>query len=262
MGALHPGHGSLVRVSASEHPVTVVSIFVNPTQFGVNEDFTTYPRTFQEDVALAASFGATHIFAPTADEMYPAGFSTSVSTGHLSTILEGARRPGHFDGVATVVCKLFSAIMPHVAYFGQKDYQQTLVVRRLITDLNLRINLNVVPTVREPDGLAMSSRNRYLSPVERKSATVLYRALMAGASVVKRGSGVRAEIEAAMTAELIGFDVDYATAAQASTLEQPSVFRAPDTIVLLLAVRIGKTRLIDNVVVPLGDDNLRSHNVL
>jgi pantoate--beta-alanine ligase len=245
MGALHDGHGALIAASASEHPVTVVSVFVNPTQFGPTEDFTRYPRTLEADIALAERHGATHVFAPSAADMYPDGYSTSITVGPLSTILEGAIRPGHFDGVATVVAKLFNAMLPHEAYFGQKDYQQTLVIKRLVADLNLPVLINVRSTVREADGLAMSSRNRYLTPEQRAASSAIYRALQAGARVMAGGSCNRAEIEASMVEALSEFTIDYAVAARANSLDLPEEFSIGEEIVLLLAARLGATRLID-----------------
>ncbi len=249
MGALHDGHGSLIAASAAQHPATVVSIFVNPKQFGPTEDYSQYPRTLEADVALAERAGATHVFAPSADEMYPAGFGTTITVSPLSTILEGAIRPGHFDGVATVVNKLFNAILPTEAYFGQKDYQQTLVIKRMVADLNLGVRISVQPTIREPDGLAMSSRNRYLTTEQRTAAVTIFTALQAGAKVIEGGSGKRTEIEAAMLVELEEFEVDYAVAARAESLELPDTFATDEKVVLLVAARVGQTRLIDNVLV-------------
>lgn len=252
MGALHSGHASLITASSAAHTASVVSIFVNPTQFGANEDYSRYPRTLQADIALAADHGATHVFAPSAEEMYPQNHGTTITVSPLSTILEGAYRPGHFDGVATIVCKLFAAMLPTAAYFGSKDFQQTLVVKQMVRDLNLPIVIRVMPTVRESDGLALSSRNRYLAPDHRSSAVALYHALLAGAKIWEGGSGLRTEIEAAMLAVLREFDVDYAVAATADTLEMPSVFDKGSEVVLLVAARVGSTRLIDSMVLRSG----------
>ncbi len=249
MGALHDGHASLITASSQENTATVVSIFVNPTQFGPHEDYQRYPRTFDADVALAERHGATHVFAPSADDMYPKGFETTINVGRLSTILEGERRPGHFDGVATVVAKLFQAMLPHRAYFGQKDFQQTLVIKRMVADLNIPVQVKIQPTVREASGLAMSSRNRYLSAEEQTIAASIYLALEAGKAIVERGSRVRTEIEQAMHGQLADFDVDYAVAATAEALSTPEQFSPDEQIVLLIAARLGTTRLIDNTTI-------------
>ena len=249
MGALHEGHGSLIRASHAVHNATVVSVFVNPTQFGPNEDYTQYPRTLEDDVVLAERFGASHIFAPSVQEMYPNGFATSVNIGAIATMFEGAIRPGHFEGVATVVAKLLNAVLPDNAYFGQKDYQQTIVIKRMASDLNIPVNIIVQPTLRELNGLAMSSRNRYLSTDERSTASAIYRALQAGKQCVEGGIRMRAEIEQTMRDELGAFTVDYASVADADTLVSPEIFEPQTSAVLLVAARLGTTRLIDNELV-------------
>jgi pantoate--beta-alanine ligase len=176
MGYLHAGHLSLVRQARADTGVVVVSIFVNPTQFGPHEDLSRYPRDLERDLALLESVGTDIVFAPQADDLYPSGFATYVQpVGPLAEVLEAASRPGHFRGVATIVLKLFELVRPHQAYFGQKDAQQAAVIQRMVTDLNLPVRLRVLPIVREPDGLAMSSRNVYLGPEDRAAATVLYR---------------------------------------------------------------------------------------
>ena len=249
MGALHEGHGSLIRASHAVHNATVVSVFVNPTQFGPNEDYTQYPRTLEDDVVLAERFGASHIFAPSVQEMYPNGFATSVNIGAIATMFEGAIRPGHFEGVATVVAKLLNAVLPDNAYFGQKDYQQTIVIKRMASDLNIPVNIIVQPTLRELNGLAMSSRNRYLSTDERSTASAIYRALQAGKQCVEGGIRMRAEIERTLRDELGAFTVDYASIADADTLVSPEIFEPQTSAVLLVAARLGTTRLIDNELV-------------
>jgi pantoate--beta-alanine ligase len=198
MGALHAGHLSLVDASEAECDRTVVSIFVNPTQFGPNEDQDRYPRTLERDCQLLADHGCWLVFAPTAKEVYPAGFETYVEVGSVAEPLEGAIRPGHFRGVATVVLKLFQMVPADRAYFGRKDYQQSLVVKRMIADFNLPIQLIVCPTVREADGLAMSSRNAYLNAEERQQATALWRSLQLAESLAKDGEKDVAKITAAM----------------------------------------------------------------
>ncbi len=238
MGALHAGHRSLIERSAAECDVTVVTVFVNPLQFGPSEDLASYPRDLAEDVALAAEAGADLVFAPPADEMFPAGPPpTTVTVAGLTEGLEGATRPGHFAGVATVVAKLFAIAGPCRAYFGEKDYQQLLVVRRLAADLSFPVDVVGCPTVREPDGLALSSRNAYLSADERRAATVLYRALQAGAE-----GGSMAEVVAAEPLARL----DYAAVCDPETLAPlDGVLAHPAR--LLIAAWIGRTRLIDNL---------------
>ena len=253
MGALHEGHASLIAASARSHPLTFVSVFVNPTQFGPNEDFDTYPRTLDNDIQMIRDHGGTHVFAPSVAEMYPDGFSTNIRISGITEILEGAHRPGHFDGVSTVVTKLFEAMRPDEAYFGQKDYQQTLVVKRLVRDLFLPVRINVQPTVREDDGLAMSSRNRYLSAEERERSLVLYNALAAGKALIDGASesltaeSIERELKETL-ATVPAFDVEYAVAAEAESLTRQSTFVTGDQVVMLIAGKIGSTRLIDNML--------------
>ena len=254
MGSLHNGHGSLIAASAQHHAVTVTSVFVNPTQFGPNEDYDAYPRDLDGDIQKIREHGGTHVFAPSVAEMYPEGFTTSIRVGGVTEVLEGARRPGHFDGVATVVCKLLEAMRPNEAYFGQKDYQQTLVVKRMVRDLFLPVRITVMPTVRESDGLAMSSRNAYLSADERKKATILFQALGAARDLVSDtdDSISRQAIEHAMThtlkrvPELVP---EYAVAVDADTLLEQEAYSTGDHVALLIAAKLGLTRLIDNLVV-------------
>ena len=250
MGYLHDGHRSLIRAARAANATVVLTLFVNPTQFGPNEDFTRYPRDEARDLAICAEEGVDLVLAPAVEEIYPAGATTSVSVGPLSTVLEGAARPGHFDGVATVVTKLFAITQPDRAYFGQKDAQQLLVIRRLTEDLRLPVEIIGCPTVREADGLALSSRNVYLSPAERAQALALSRGLRAAAAAWADGArdaaalreGVRREIAAQPLAR-----IDYVSLAHAGTLAELDGAVAGSAL-LSLAVRFGGTRLIDNVV--------------
>lgn len=250
MGALHEGHLELVRAAKSlPRAVVVVSIFVNPLQFGEGEDFDAYPRTLDDDVAKLREVGAELVFAPTAREMYPNGFRTTVQPGPLADELEGATRPGHFAGALTVVNKLFNITNCTDAVFGEKDYQQLTLMQQMVTDLNMPVQLHGVPVIRERDGLAMSSRNRYLSDDERELAVTLSAALTAGAHVGERGADAVLETVRGILAERPDIDVDYVE------LRDGALGPAPETgeARLLLAARIGTTRLIDNVGVILGD---------
>jgi pantoate--beta-alanine ligase len=257
MGALHEGHLSLVRLAREHAERVVASVFVNPTQFGPQEDLARYPRTPERDAALLAAAGCDLLFLPAADTVYPPAHATFVVPGGAAEGLEGERRPGHFRGVATVVTQLFSLVQPDLAVFGEKDAQQLAVVRQLVRDLHLPVAIVAGPTVREADGLAMSSRNAYLAPAERAAATVLYRALRAGEAMVaageRRAAAVCARVAAVLAAEPLAA-VDYVAAVDADT------FRPVETlggnVVLPIAVRIGGTRLIDNLrlrVAALGD---------
>ncbi len=251
MGFLHEGHLSLMRKARQECDVMVVSIFVNPTQFGPNEDLDRYPRDAEGDRKKCESSGADILFMPEAKEMYPEKPSVYVTVEGLSDILEGAVRPGHFRGVATVVAKLFNIVQPHTAYFGQKDFQQCAVIRRMVKGLNLAVAVTVLPTVREADGLAMSSRNSYLSSDERRAATILYRSLSAGRDLFKGGARDVDKLRNKMQAVLLeehGIMIDYVAIADPETLEPLS--QAADGMVFLVAVRLGRTRLIDNLLVP------------
>jgi pantoate--beta-alanine ligase len=247
MGALHEGHLSLVRRARNECDVVVATIFVNPSQFGPQEDFSRYPRTLERDLELLAAEGCDLVFAPPKDEIYPPGFSTYVEPPAVSLPLEGKCRAGHFRGVATVVLKLFNLIPADVAYFGQKDYQQSLVIRHMVRDLNLPIQIAVCPIVREGDGLALSSRNRYLSPAERQQALALSRSLKRANELVCSGQRDPAAIAAAMRGELTAAGIeriDYATVADAQTLEELNTLDR--SAVALVACFVGTTRLIDN----------------
>jgi pantoate--beta-alanine ligase len=249
MGYLHRGHLSLVRRAREECPAVVVSIFVNPTQFGPGEDLSRYPHDLPRDQELLRTVGVDLLFVPGAAEVYPTGFGTYVTPeGAVAERLEAASRPGHFRGVCTVVSKLFNMVRPDMAYFGQKDAQQVAVLRRMIRDLYLPVEMCVLPTVREPDGLAMSSRNSYLGPADRAAATVLHRALVAGSAVfdVRPAEGVAAVL-AAMR-ETIAAEphatLDYADVCDPDTFEPLDALRAP--ALLALAARVGPARLIDN----------------
>jgi len=250
MGALHEGHRSLIRAARLACDAVAVSIFVNPLQFGPLEDFDRYPRSLAQDLRLCGSAGVDAVFIPRAQVMYPADFETAVSVQRLTRRYEGLSRPGHFGGVTTVVTKLLNIIRPDKAFFGQKDYQQAVVVERLAKDLDLDTEIVVRPTVREPDGLALSSRNRHLSPEERKAATVLYRALSEGRELIRAGERSVRKVEAAMT-RLIRAEplvrMDYLAVVDPITLDEVRSVRG--RVVLLLAVWTGETRLIDNLIV-------------
>jgi len=248
MGALHEGHLELVRRAKASTDRVVVSIFVNPTQFGANEDFSQYPRTLEADLALLRAEGVDVVYAPSAEDMYPAGFSTSISVGELGKILCGRFRPGHFDGVATVVAKLLLRVLPHCAFFGEKDYQQLCVIRQLVYDLDMPIEIIGVPTVREADGLAMSSRNRYLSEQERLLASSLYAQLKETANQIAGGAYVEAALMIAGTKlTAMGLAVDYIELCSSDVLDKLTQLEKPAR--LLAAVRLGKTRLIDNIAI-------------
>jgi pantoate--beta-alanine ligase len=253
MGFLHEGHASLLREGRRRGDFLVLSIFVNPTQFGVGEDFETYPRDMERDSRVAAEAGVDVIFAPSAREMYPPGYQTFVDVEKLTGHLCGASRPGHFRGVTTVVSKLFNIVKPHTAFFGQKDYQQLAVIRRMAVDLNMDVEVVGMPIVREADGLAMSSRNSYLSPSERQSALCLSRALAAAKACYhggERGAAAIREVAVAAIAAEPAAAIDYVELRHGDTLEDIAV--ADNRSVLALAVRIGTTRLIDNCL--LGED--------
>jgi pantoate--beta-alanine ligase len=253
MGFLHEGHASLMREARKRGDLLVVSIFVNPTQFGAGEDFESYPRDLRGDSAIARECGVDIIFTPDAREMYPQGFQTWVNVETVSLPLCGASRPGHFRGVTTVVTKLFNIVKPTFAFFGEKDYQQLTVIRRMVADLNMDVQVVGLPTVREPDGLAMSSRNSYLSTAERKSALCLSRALDAASTLYRSGVVSVARLREEVMGILAGEPdarIDYVEFRDGEDLEE--VERANERTVLALAVRIGTTRLIDNVIVGRG----------
>ncbi len=253
MGFLHEGHLSLMRPARAENDLLVVSIFVNPTQFGPNEDYEAYPRDLQRDSEMAAGVGVDVIFSPTAKDMYPNEYATFVNVERITEKMCGSARPGHFRGVTTVVAKLFNLIQPHRAYFGQKDAQQTVVIRRMVEDLNFGIEIVVLPTVREDDCLAMSSRNKYLNQDERQAALVLIRSLRMAEKLIRSGQRNAAEINRRMR-DMIEAEplarIDYIALVNADTLADLDTVKGRTLIAL--AVFIGKTRLIDNVVLDAG----------
>jgi pantoate--beta-alanine ligase len=255
MGALHAGHLSLVRQADAECDAVAVSIFVNPTQFGPHEDFVRYPRDIERDLHLLRDQRVQLVFVPDLAEMYPPSFATYINVEQLSEPLEGAARPGHFRGVATVVCKLLLISGANRAYFGQKDAQQSVVIRRMVADLNIPTDVRVCPTLREHDGLAMSSRNAYLGSAEREAATVLYRALNAARELYVQGRHDGAAMRAAMRRVLASeplAEVEYVSAADPQSLRELDVV-GEQGVLLSLAVRIGQTRLIDNILLPAGE---------
>ncbi|MFL5328427.1 MAG: pantoate--beta-alanine ligase [Gemmataceae bacterium] len=248
MGALHAGHAALIDQARKECGFVVVSVFVNPTQFGPNEDFSKYPRTLEADVALCREHGVDLVFTPKPDEVYPLDFSTFVEIQGLSDVFEGAIRPGHFRGVATVVLKLFNMVQPNVAYFGQKDAQQARLVQRMVSDLDMPVRLAIVLTVREPDGLALSSRNRYLAPELRKQAVALSQALFAAKSAFEAGERDATALNKLMqdtVARMPDVQLDYAAIVHADTFAPFTHIDGP--ALALIAARLGGTRLIDNL---------------
>jgi len=254
MGALHEGHLSLVRRARAENEHVVVSIFVNPTQFAPGGDFNKYPRTLERDLELLEPLGVDLVFAPSVEEIYPRDFQTYVEVEEVAKPLEGEHRPGHFRGVATVVTKLFNILQPDRAYFGQKDAQQVVVIRQLVRDLNIPVEIVVGKTMREPDGLAMSSRNAYLSPEERQAASVLYRALCAAREEWLRGERDGEKLRETMRRVLAQeprAQVEYVSAADSGTLTELNVVQ--DRVLLSMAVRFGMTRLIDNFLLAKQD---------
>jgi pantoate--beta-alanine ligase len=257
MGGLHEGHLSLVRRSADENDVTAASVFVNPTQFGPTEDLDSYPRDLARDQAMLQAAGCDLVFAPQPSEMYAPDHQTWVEVGAVAEPLEGMHRPGHFRGVTTVVAKLFGIVQPTRAYFGEKDAQQLAVISRMVRDLDMPVEIVPCPTVREPDGLAMSTRNTYLTAEERAAATVLYRALVAAQSLWENGEDdadvLRAEMLATLSAEPLA-DVEYVSVADSASMEEVNAVVGPTT--MLMAVRIGKTRLIDNMRIGSTDRDL------
>jgi pantoate--beta-alanine ligase len=255
MGALHAGHDSLVTRARKENQRVIASIFVNPAQFGLHEDFDSYPRPFEADCARLAALGVDAIFHPPLDQIYPPAFKTRVDPGPLAELLEGQSRPGHFAGVLTVVLKLFNLTQPKRAYFGQKDFQQVVLVRQLVRDFGLPVRVVACPTIREPDGLAMSSRNAYLNPAERAAAPALRRGLNAAAKAFVAGTSDPLELESVARSILEGIadlTVEYVSVVDETTLRAPE--RAMSGSVLAVAVKLGSTRLIDNVV--LGAERL------
>jgi len=250
MGALHKGHLSLVRRSKDDNDFTFVSIFVNPSQFGPKEDFMQYPKDLKGDLGKLSELNADIVFTPEDNEIYPEGFSATVNIGALDDRLCGITRPGHFNGVATVVAKLFNIIMPGRAYFGQKDFLQSVVIKKLVKELNFDTDIIVCPTVREPGGLAMSSRNIYLSREERKAAEVLFKALKHGEGLIRKGMDdlphIKKEIAATIKSEPLA-KIEYVEIVDSQSMEEMKKIRRP--AVICLAVKIGTTRLIDNLTI-------------
>jgi pantoate--beta-alanine ligase len=258
MGALHKGHASLIQAAKTQCAPVVVSIFVNPKQFGPTEDFQKYPRTLESDRALLESLGVDYLFAPPAEEIYPQSFRTVVNVEGLGNRLEGRSRPGHFQGVATVVLKLFEIVQPRFAYFGRKDAQQCRVVQQMAADLNLDTEIVISPIVREPDGLALSSRNAYLKPDDRRAATALFRSLEAVKAEI--GAGQRDAAHLIATARQLldsepGVKTDYVEIVDAESLEPVTVLRKRSLV--LIAAHVGKTRLIDNALIEPNADAFR-----
>lgn len=249
MGALHEGHLSLIHAARKKSDIVVVSIFINPTQFGPTEDFHHYPRDPRGDRAKCRRAGVDFLFMPTTAEMYPQGHATYVSTERLTEVLCGPFRPGHFRGVTTVVTQLFNIVKPHIACFGQKDYQQSVVIRRMVKDLHLDVKVLVLPTVREPDGVAMSSRNAYLSSQERQAARILYQSLQAGREMILGGekdpARIRSRLLAAIQKE--SSRIDYVSICHPETLQE--VEKIVGKVLIALAAWFGQTRLIDNILV-------------
>lgn len=258
MGALHEGHLSLVRTARQHAEVTVVSLFVNPAQFGPQEDYRTYPRDLEGDSDQLRSGGVDFLFAPPVEEIYPADFQTYAAVEHVSAPLEGRFRPGHFRGVATVVLKLFHIVQPHLAFFGQKDAQQCVVIRQMVRDLSLPVEIVVCPTVREPDGLALSSRNAYLNPEERRAATVLFRSLCRARQLLeggeRRAEAILGEMRALLEQEPRA-RMDYVELVEAGSL-QPLELVAGHALIAL-AVRIGPARLLDNMLLEESGSRVR-----
>ncbi len=249
MGYFHEGHLALVKRARAENRWVIASIFVNPAQFGPQEDFNNYPRDPQRDLALLEKEKTDIVFMPSVAEMYPAQFNSRVEVNKVTERLEGASRPGHFRGVTTVVAKLFNIIQPTKAYFGQKDAQQAIVIRKMVADLNMNLEIVIIPTVREPDGLAISSRNTYLNPQQRQAAAVLYQALSLAQQLWAQGEKdaqlLRQEMTGLIQKQPLA-TIDYVSIADAETLDELDTVRSPALV--SLAVRIGSTRLIDNIV--------------
>ncbi len=254
MGALHKGHLSLIKKARKETDIVVVSIFVNPTQFGPNEDFKSYPRTFKEDIKLCKEYNVDIIFYPSVNTLYPDNYLTYVSVEKLSNFLCGKFRPGHFKGVATIVAKLFNIVSPDIAYFGLKDYQQYIIIKKMVRDLNFNIKIKGCPTIREKDGLALSSRNKYLSPEERNEAILLSKSLFTVKKLIqekklKSVDKVKNKIlDILLSGNIIQKkDIDYIEIVDAETLEEKKDLKGK--FVIALAVHIGKARLIDNIII-------------
>lgn len=252
MGYLHEGHLALVRSAKLHADVVITTLFVNPTQFGPKEDFSRYPRDFDRDLSLASRAGTDILFAPETDQMYPQGYATYVDVQGVTDVLEGKSRPGHFRGVATIVAKLLAITKPHVAVFGQKDAQQVAVIRQMVRDLNIDLQLIIAPTVREPDGLAMSSRNVYLTPEQRKEAVVLSESLALAEQRVQQGIRACGAILDAMSDYIHAHssgEIDYISIADNRSLRELEGIESGQEVLISLAVKFGSTRLIDNIVI-------------
>jgi pantoate--beta-alanine ligase len=250
MGALHAAHGSLMRAARAETGFVVVSIFVNPTQFGPNEDFQRYPRPWPQDLDFCAREGVDLMFHPEPATLYPPGFRTYVQVEGWQDVLEGASRPGHFRGVATVVLKLFNIVQPDIAYFGQKDAQQAIIIRQMVKDLDVPVELRICSIIRESDGLALSSRNQYLDPTQRRNATVLYQALEHSNALIGAGARNAARVQQAIADRIRatpGAMLDYVAVVNADTLEP--IESVHGNVLIALAVKFGSTRLIDNILI-------------
>lgn len=250
MGSLHDGHFALVRQARRDNQVLAVSIFVNPSQFGSDEDFDTYPRNSEQDLDLLRIEGVNMVFNPSSEEMYPAGFQTWIDLPSIGQRLEGKFRPSHFRGVATVVSKLLHVVAPDVAYFGQKDCQQVAVIRRMVADLNMDVAIKVVPTIREPDGLAMSSRNANLNEDERAAATIVYKSISQAQKMWNQGeqsgAAIRNVIRQMLQEEPLVLSIDYVSVADPINFDEMDIIEVPAMV--SVAVRIGSTRLIDNIL--------------
>lgn len=252
MGSLHAGHASLVEIANEQCDIVITTLFVNPTQFAPHEDYDSYPRDFEYDYNIAKKAGSDVLFAPSRDEMYDELHTTTVSVGELAYIFEGKPRPHFFDGVATVVAKLFNAALPTHAFFGQKDYQQSMVVKRLESNMKYGVNIVIAPIVREQNGLAMSSRNKYLTEEQKDDAKILHQSLLATKEYIEKGERNRKLINAFLLEKLRRLNtlkVDYAVSANGEDMTEPTVFEEGEKIVLLIGAILGKTRLIDNMVV-------------
>ncbi|MFC1807410.1 pantoate--beta-alanine ligase [Candidatus Omnitrophota bacterium] len=250
MGYLHEGHLSLIRKAREDNDVVVVSIFVNPAQFGPGEDYKKYPRKLNRDTKLAKSAGCGIIFCPSTKVMYPEGYQTHVEVSDLTSGLCGISRPEHFKGVATVCTKLFNIVRPDIAYFGQKDYQQALIIRRMVDDLNMGLKIRVLPIVREDSGLAMSSRNKYLSNKERQDAAIIHRSLKEAKALIQSGERISSKIKSAIARNINskdGFLTEYVALVDPDTLEERK--RISSKVLIAVAVKVGRTRLIDNIIV-------------
>jgi pantoate--beta-alanine ligase len=250
MGFLHEGHCSLIKRSKDENDITIVSIFVNPTQFGPNEDFEKYPRDMEKDKYILEKSGVDVVFIPNTEEMYPLGYTTYINVEKISEKLCGESRPGHFRGVTTVVCKLFNIITPDNAYFGQKDAQQVIIIKKMLFDLNIDIEIVICPIIRELDGLAMSSRNKYLDEKQRKTASILYKSLCEAKDFIKSGEKNSTKIVDIMVKYISSEDsinIEYISIVDCITLENQNQIEAQ--VLIALAARVGNTRLIDNIIV-------------